>query len=727
METDFCQLQAEGIDVRRVLAMRGREALSTLFRYDLEIEVELPLPDVDAVIGGEARLTLLDKAYRERVVTGVVAEATAQAMDNERGRMRVVLLPALWRQSLGRDCYASQDVTVKDVVDDVLADYTGKYRWDLSRSYPKYPYRAQYREDDITYVSRLLEEEGIYYWFDHDAGSVAVFSDDSKNAPDMPGGAILPWVRESALMPKQDAVTQLGSTSASVTGRFAAKSFDLRRPTVPIQAKSGQGKHEFYDAPGGGTGMETILAVRVADQHDATQAGRAGVGGLATSIRPYPGCVVQVFGHPSPALNARFLVTSVEVEGDAHNPCFTRFTAIREEVSFRPMRVTPEAKQAGLQLGKVVGPDGQEVHPDELARVRVILHWDRLGPHNEKGGTWMRVAQRGAPGSMLFPRMGWNVATFNEEGGVDAPSLIWRIHDGERPPEYKLPMNMTRVVWKTATVPNDGTTNEMYFEDKEGAEEMFINASKDMTYKVLDAHYHTVRNDSTRKVGVNHDLTIEEALDERVILDQKIKIGGNEELKAEGMRSKTVGGNETEKVGGDRSIDVNEAHRAHVNKSRLLIVGGNLIEMTPNNIQVNSKDAFVFVGGSTVKIAGEDITEPARKDSCQEITGPKLEVAKKDRNLDVKKEWKETYESSVYCFTNNHYIDNADTTATWKVKASVDLSAPIGHIQAVKSICFKCGDSVLTLDQKNITLTAKSIKMTGDHIDADSRRIKHNC
>lgn len=727
MERDFCELAVQGIEVRRVLSMRGEEALSTLFRYDVEIEVELPLPDVDAVIGAEGRLTLLDKAYRERTVTGVVAEATAEAMDNERGRMHIVLLPTFWRQSLGRDCYASQDVTVQDVVDDVLADYTGKYRWDLSRSYPRYPYRAQYREDDITYVSRLLEEEGIYYWFDHDAGSVAVFSDDSTNAPDMPGGALLPWVRESALLPKQDAITQLGSTSAAVTGRFAAKSFDLRRPTVPIQASSGEGKHESYDAPGGGTGMEAILAVRVQDQRDATLAGKAGVAGLATSIRPYPGCVVQAYGHPSPSMNARFLVTGVKVQGDAHTPCSTRFTAIREEVPFRPMRATPEAKQAGLQLGKVIGPPGQEVHPDELARVRVILHWDRLGSHDEKGGTWMRVAQRGAPGSMLFPRMGWNVATFNEEGGVDAPSVIWRIHDGERPPEYKLPANMTRVVWKTATVPANGTTNEIYFEDKEKSEEMFINASRDMNYKVLDAHYHTVRNNSTRTVGGNHDLTIEEGLDERVIQDQTISIGGDQSLTTQGGRSKTVGGNETETVGGNRTLDVNEAHESHVKQDRTLIVGGSLIEITPNNIHVDSRDGLVVVCGSAVKIAGEDISEVARKDSCQDVGGAKLEIAKKDKALDVKKEWKETYSSSVYLLTNNKYLDNADTTATWKVTASVTASAPIGHIQAVDRIRFKCGDSVLTIDKENITLTARSIAMTGDHIDADSPLIEHNC
>ncbi len=726
MELSFAELTVQGIEVRRVLSMRGEEALSTLFRYDVEAEIELPLPDVDAVIGAEATLTLRDQAYRERVVTGVVAEASARSFDNDRGRMTVVLRPMMWRQSLTRDCYALQDVDVKKIVDDVLADFTGKYRWALTRSYPEYPYRAQYREDDWTYVSRVLEEEGIHYWFDHEAGSIAVFADDSTVAPDMPGGALLPWVRESALQPKQDAVTELGSTSAASTGRFAAKSYDLKRPLVPIQAKTGAGKHEVYDAPGGGTGMEAILEARVKDQRDANVASRAGVAGLSTSVRPFPGVVLEVDGHPVGKMNARYLVTRVKVQGNMHQPCSTQFDAIRAEVPFRPLRLTPEAKQAGLQLGQIVGPEGQEVHPDELARVRTILHWDRLGPRNEKGGTWMRVAQRAAPGSMLFPRMGWNVATFNEEGGVDAPSVIWRIHDGERLPEYKLPGNMTRVVWKTATVPADGTANEIYLEDRSGVEEMFINASRDMTYKILDAKYETTQNDSTRTVGVNHDLTINDSLDERVVLDQRIGIGANETLTVSGMRMATVTGNHNETVGGSRTIQVGGSHRTTINGDRTLIVGGSLIEMTPNNINLRARDAVTVVGGSVIKIAGEDISEAARKDSLQVIGGSKIETTKKDRALDVDTEWKETVGGSIVCVSNDKYLDNADTTATWTVAASVLGSAPVVHIEAVESIRFTCGDSVLTLTPTSITLTTPNIDLSGATLDADSAIIEHN-
>ncbi|AKT40610.1 type VI secretion system Vgr family protein [Chondromyces crocatus] len=726
MKLDFAVLEVQGMSVRRVLSAHGEEALSTLFRYAVEAEIDLPLPDADTLIGAEASLVLRDRAGRERTVVGVVAEASAQAFDNEHARATVVLRPEIWRQSLGRDCYASQDVTVIDMVDDVLADYTGKYRWELGRSYPRYPYRVQYREDDWTYVSRILEEEGIFYWFDHDAGSVAVFSDDSTVAPDIPAGALLPWVRESALLPEQDAVTELGSTSLASTGRFSGRSFDPERPLMTIEGSVGEGRHEVYDAPGGGTNMEAILALRLRDQREAAVAARAGVSGLAQSVRLSPGRIFEVEGHPLGRLDTRYLVTRVEVQGDEHRPCATRFTAIRAEVPFRMQRVTKEAKQAGLQLGQVVGPDGQEVHPDERARVRTILHWDRLGKRNEQGGTWMRVAQRGAPGSMLFPRMGWNVATFNEEGGVDAPSLICRIHDGEHRPEYALPGNMTRVVFKTATVPADGTTNEIYFEDMDSTEEMFINASRDMTYKVLDAKYDTVENDATRTVGVDHALSIRSSLDERVVGNQTVEIGGDETLTVEGMRTKSITGNETETVGGSRSITVADAHKGFVQGSRVLTVGGSLIEVTLGNINMTARDATTVVSGSAMKVAGQDISEAARKVSQQEIGGSKLEMAKKDRALDVTTDYKEDVGESIFLQSNSKYIDNADTTSTWTIKDALTGKAPELHVEAVDLVRITCGESVLTLTQQAITLTAKNLDLSGAHLDADSGTIEHN-
>jgi len=726
MQQAYVELEVPGMEIRRVLSTRGEEALSTLFRYEVQAEIGLPIPDADTIIGTAATLTLCDRAKVTRTVTGVVAEASLRALDNQRGRATVIIRPNIWRQTLGRDCYASQDVTVVDVVDDVLADFPDPYRWELVRSYPKYPYRSQYREDDWTYVSRFLEEEGIYYYFDHEAGSTLVFCDDSTAAPDIEGGAILPWVRESAMLPELDAVTQLGPAGVAVPGRFTVRSFDLQRPTVQLENSDGGGKHEIYDAPGGGSPDESVLAARMSDQREAAAAAGAGVKGLAMSARPYPGRAFTVEGHPSDSLNARVLVTKITVEGDFHKPVSTTFAAIPAGTPYRPPRDTPRAKQAGLQMGKVVGLEGEEVHPDELARVRVILHWDRLGPHNEQGGTWMRVAQRQTPGSMLFPRMGWNVATFNEEGGVDAPSVIWRIHDGEKPPEYSLPGNMTRVVFKTDTVPADGTSNEIYFEDKAGAEEMFIHASRDMSYRIRDAKWETVRQDSLRVVGNQHQLDVGGSLQERVQGDQTISIGSCEKLEVMGHRVKTVSGNETETVGGSRTLKVGDSHLLSVNKNRDLSVGPAMIELTLGSISMAARDAVTLVGGAVAKLSTESISETAGLLSAQLIGGAKVELAKTNRTLDVTKTYQETVGGAIVLQSNAKYTDNADTIATWQVGALLDAQAPEVHIEANEKIQVKCGDSVLTIDQESIKLNATKLNLSAAHLDADTGAIEHN-
>jgi type VI secretion system secreted protein VgrG len=160
-------------------------------------------------MGKPASVTVRDVAGHERVITGVVAEAEVLSRDTGRiVRGRFVIRPAIYRQALGRDCWASQEVTAVDVIKAVLEDYPFTVRYDLTADYPKYPYRVQYREDDWTYISRLTEEEGIYYWFDHgDGESEIVFSDDSKSAPEIDGIPVLP--SRHRVKPDQSAVLEV--------------------------------------------------------------------------------------------------------------------------------------------------------------------------------------------------------------------------------------------------------------------------------------------------------------------------------------------------------------------------------------------------------------------------------------------------------------------------------------------------------------------------------------
>jgi len=724
MTQDYVELKVEGLSVQIVRSMRGSEAISSLFRYEVEVDIDAPIPDAAAVVGKLAEITLRDIGGGERIVRGVIAEIDLFALDVDRAQAKLVIKPPVFRQRLGRDCYSFQDQTVVDVVKDVLADYTGVVRYELVRSYATFPYRAQYREDDWTYVSRLCEEEGIYYWFDHEDASV-VFADDSTGAPDIPGIPLIPFVEASQMRPDQEAVVELGFAARSGPGKFSGRAFDMKRPSFKIEAHSGDGQYEIYDAPGGTSPDPKVLAQRMSDAKENAKSERSRISGTGHTARPIPGRAFIIAGHPVVRLDGRFLVISTEVEGNGHIPVSTRFVAQSVDTPFRPARVTPEAKQAGLQIALVVGEEGQEVHPENHGRIRVILRWDRYGQRTDKGGTWARIAQRCTPGSMLLPRMGWNVATFNEEGGVDAPSTVCRIHDAEHPPNYALPAHNTRVVYKTATTPSGGSHNEIHFEDKEGAEVMFVNASKDQTIRVLDRKIEAVKNDHRREVGHDYELHVQNVITERVIGDQSLSIGRDEKLTAQTRFSKGVQGNETRSIGANRTIKAGDTHGIMVNGNRDLAVGAAMIDLTLGTIGEQSHDNATLVGGAVLKVAAETMAEETSEVSLQAVGGIKLENAGVSRSLDVADTMIEKVGGSMIVTSNGKFFDTVEETSLW-TSASFTGKAPDILIEAEKSIRITCGGAVMTLTEDTLRIEAPSLDMSGAHLDVDAESIDHN-
>ena len=314
-----------------------------------------------------------------------------------------------------------------------------------------------------------------------------MLADTSAAAPDLSGGARVAFAYETGLAGRSEAIEEMGGVVAVAPTKFSVRSFDPARPKLEVGASVGSGAFEVYEAPGGGPESPAHCALRARLMAEAAGASKAGIAGVSTSVRLAPGRVVAIDGHPIARLSGRYLVTGVTYEvqqrgastkEDDERAYTCRFTAIEQAVPFRPEAVTPLAQQAGLQSGVVIGAAGAEVFPDPAGRVRVQLHWDREGTRDDVSGKWMRVAQRGTADSMLLPRIGWNVLMFNDEGTVDAPNVLSRIHDAEHPPAYPLPANKTRVVFKTATTPGGGSFNELYFEDRKGQEEMFVNASR---------------------------------------------------------------------------------------------------------------------------------------------------------------------------------------------------------------------------------------------------------
>jgi type VI secretion system secreted protein VgrG len=718
-----------------VVAMAGEESVSRLFRFDLVCRLEAGEAAPDGLIAEDATITLYDTFGTERHVSGLVTDAEERIADDGSAELAVTVRPHAYVLSLGRSSRVYQDMTVIDIVKDIVARSAQKTRWEVVSSYSKHEYCAQYREDDWTFAARMLEEEGVYFWFEHDNGATTlVFGDQSTIAPDLAGGADVVFAFESGMSAEAEVIDEIGAVAASVPERFSIVSFNQQKPMLRVAGEAGDGPFEWYDAPGGGPESPGAAQRRATMLKQAAVAASAGVTGTSSSVRIVPGMVVHVVGSPLEG-PSRYFVTKVTYDvsqrrrgvGGGERPYVCTFQGIDRAVLFRPPAEMPPAKQAGLQTGMVVGASGDEVMPDATGRVRVQLRWDRDGQWNDKAGKWMRVAQRGTEESMLLPRVGWNVLTFNEEGEIDAPNVLSRIHDAEHPPTYPLPANKTRVVFKTATTPGGGSFNEIYFEDKKGAEEMFINASKDMIVLAQQVKSESITRDSTRMVGVNHALTVGSDWTENVLQNQRVHIGGDEEITIGNDRLKSVKQNESIKIGGTRMVKTGFQASISVTKKRNLKVGSAVIELASNGIStVSGENMTIGIGGVDLRVATHSISEDTGKNATQVVGGAKIEISGLDMPADTGIQSTETVAGAMLLKAGGAFIDGAIQTSDWKIGGALTATAPDIYVEAVDKIQITCGNSVITILPDSVEIASPSFDLSGAELKVETQKVEHN-
>lgn len=719
-----------------VLTLAGREKVSTLFQFELLCADEAFGAPPRALLGKSAELVLHDGFGVRRSIQGMLTEAERLVRDDGTVELKVVIRPNVYPLALSRDSRVFNDMSVPQIVERVLEKLPTKhpYRWELGRSYRTRVYTAQYREEDWTFIARLLEDEGIYFWFDHEGGdSVLVFSDDSTGAPELTGGAPVEFAIETGMLGRHEYIHELASEAHATPTKFTVSSFDPWNPALKVTATEGSGFHEIYEAPGGGPESTEVCRAQARKRLEIALSHRAGVSGNASSVRLEPGRVCAVVGHP--LYDGRYFVTELVYEARQRRAFAgegqgyrCHFEAIRQKVAFRPPEETAVSQQAGIQSGRVVGPPGEEIHTDERGRVRVQLHWDREGAWDDKAGKWMRVAQRGVAMSMSYPRTGWNVMALMEEGNVDAPSILARVHDAAHPPTYPLPENKTRNVFRTATSPGGGSANELRFEDLVGVQEFFINASRDMNYQAKNDFGLGVRNDQLRTVGGNQDVSIGTRMLDAVQHDQTVTVGGEELLEISHDRKKTVGGNEKETIGANRKVEVGSNVVHSVGKLRTLTVGADATETAKEGlIKVSAQTGKVTIKGETLQELGGNLTEQVTLDAVKTVGAGKTETCKDAYSIEVNGTFHETIEGSLFMKCGEHFMDGADAKSLWNVTGAITANTKTLHIEAKNSIVLKVGGTVVGIEPSGIAIRATSYSLDGAaSLVAQTKRIDHN-
>jgi type VI secretion system secreted protein VgrG len=444
---------------------------------------------------------------------------------------RATLRPWLWFLTRSANCRVFQELTVPEIVEAVFADFgaIANHKVHLVRTYRKRDYCVQYRETAFNFVARLLEEEGIWWFFEHRADEhVLHLVDDFGALQPAPGNERLPYFANIAEAPPDlDLVDSWSFTREVRSGAVALSAFDFERPLNPIGADvTAVHEHpladlELFDYEGEAFGKDDALQLavnRVAEESAQFErpSGRTNAHGLG------PGFSFKLHRHPRDDQNDEYMCLSAAISAQAmqgesggsagHYTC--NFTATRTSLDYSPPRRTPKPFVQGPQTAVVTGPAGEEIFTDKYSRVKVQFHWDRRGKKDAKSSCWVRVSTPWAGrnfGFVQIPRIGQEVVVDFLEGDPDQPIITGRVYNADQMPPWQLPANATQsgIHTRSSKGGDYGNANTLRFEDKKGHEQVLIHAEKDMSTSVENDQSTSVGHDQSTTVKNSQTTTVE--------------------------------------------------------------------------------------------------------------------------------------------------------------------------------------------------------------------------
>ncbi len=622
-------------DTLRFKAMTASEELGRLFEFDVDaVADDGAIKPVD-LLGKPAsvELEMFSTEAKSRYFHGLVCAVETGGAIGVEYRYRLFLRPWLWLLTRRTDTRVFQEMSVQDILKKVFEEHnTTDYKFEVDGPFPKYDYCVQYRESDFNFVSRLMEQEGIYYYFRHTADKHTMVLVDAKTRHQKYKG-----FDEFLHRPDADGqidlepITEWRAREEIQSGQVVLHDYDFTMPKNPIKGKSTSPrvgdypKFEVYDYPGRHLNAETAVASEI-DRYarlrmEELQARYARVDGFGIVRGLACGHLFDLAEHARKDQNQTYLAVSTryemaysgyEASTTEDTYCRCRFTAIANTETFRTACTTPKPIVSGLHTAVVVGPDGEEIFTDQHGRVKVQFHWDRLGKKDGKSSCWVRVSSPWAGkgwGGISLPRVGQEVVVDFLGGDPDKPLITGRVYNGDQTPPYALPTNATVSTNKSRSSKGGGADNfnELRFEDLKDKEYVWFQAEKDF--------HQFVKNDATLLVKGKQDRIVNLDLTEQIDGAVKVKIGKDNVTEVKGKHSLDVTGDimteskasisqksgaKTDiKVGADLGVDATA--NIHVK------AGVNLVIEAGAMITLKAGSSSIVIGPSGVSIVGQPL------------------------------------------------------------------------------------------------------------------------
>ncbi len=621
-----------------VYSFSGYEEVGHCYEFVIELVSLSAEADLTALLGTPALLSIADRSGANRLVHGLIREMEQLHTGNRFTHYRAVLVPRLWflRQIIDHRIF--QNLSVVDIIQQILKEQgfpADASSFKLSGTYDPREYCVQYGESDLHFISRLCEEEGIYFYFEHARDSHRLCFCDREGGPPIPGENDLRFFQGSGQYSDTAVIRRLNLHERVNSNAMAYKEWNFRKPKLDLNVH--EAEEDTLKAP---TPPGMLLEqytyphlyqlrnpgtryARLQLQRQLTF--RQWIEAEADVARFLPSYTFSIHDHPRQSINAKWWIVRVhhrgeqpgvlehEAPGGRGLSYSSAVRAIPAATRYIPELVHPKRVVEGVQTAIVTGPEGEEIYPDKYGRVKVQFHWDREGQYNEKTTCWLRVSQGWAGsnyGGMAIPRIGHEVIVSFLEGDPDRPLITGRVYHELNMPPYPLPEHKTRTVLRSLTSPKGGRYNELQLEDKQGQELVFVHAARDMELDVTEDYREVVgatRQETTRKESREHFL---EDAHFTVEGTRRSRVKGPDHHTLQDSRHTSIAQSELLETGKEIHLKAGQKVVLEAGVELTIKAGGHFLKIDPGGITLKGQIIRLNSGGSPGEGSGQSAEAP---------------------------------------------------------------------------------------------------------------------
>jgi len=723
-----------GKDELLMVSMSGTETMSRLFEYELEMASEDSSIKIPDILGKNVTITMDMGDGAERHFNGVVSHFSQSGSSGRFTRYQASVKPWLWFLTRTADCRIFQEMTVPDIIKQVLQEhgYSGDLEDKMTGSYRTWTYCVQYRESDFNYLSRLMEQEGIYYYFSHDKGShKLVLADSYSGHSTVSNYAEIPFYADpQGATRERDHISEWRVFQELQPTNYVLTDYDFERPKTDLETRSQVSRQhdkadfEVFDYPGEYTEHgdgDNYVSARI----EEIQAGYERCEGAGNAKGLATGALFTLSGFERPDQDREYILCSTMFTmdtgfyetgagGGAGADSFFQcsFTAIDAQTQYRAPRQTPKPVVQGPHTAVVVGPVGEEIWTDEYGRVKVQFHWDRLGTNDENSSCWMRVSHPWAGknwGAVAIPRIGQEVIVSFLEGDPDKPVITGRFYNADNMPPFSLPGQAMVSGVKSNSTPGGGGYNEIALDDTSGNELIRVHGQKDMDSTiendlrehVLNDRARDVTNNETVSIGVDQSFDIGSNQTGKVGVDQKLDVGANKDETIGVNNTLKIGANKDENIGSNSNIFVGAAKAETVILAKALSIGAAYqvtVGGAKNTTIVGMKSETVGISKSVEVLAGSSSENIGTSKSVEAGTNISADAG---ANISLKAA------SNITGKATKNVVLNADADFTAE-------GGKKGLISMGDELEIKCGKAKIVLKKNG------DIKVNGKKISTDA-------